>query len=141
MRESIMLFCIIMRAGNKSPAGASTRSTTHLAGYGSKSSRRTEVARGRCCKRPPQVGSSRLSAHEPRGPVARWWRGKAPEPHFVSESINCTQILLSEAKWSARPIETTALVRVAPEVVASRTATEPAAAQQKAGENFSQWPG
>lgn len=52
------------------------------------------------------------------GPAARWWEGTAPEWDLVSESLEGANLLLGEAKWSAKPFGPRALQRARRELAA-----------------------
>jgi AAA+ ATPase superfamily predicted ATPase len=52
------------------------------------------------------------------GPGARWWEATAPEWDLVSESLTGGELLLGEAKWSAKPFSARALLRARDELAA-----------------------
>jgi hypothetical protein len=61
---------------------------------------------------------SALDGAGPFGPARRWWRGAAPEWDVVSESLDRQQLLVGEAKWSARAVRRGQLERWAHSLLA-----------------------
>jgi uncharacterized protein len=59
-----------------------------------------------CRRQVPRLStSSGLAALGPWGPCRRWWHGEAAEWDLVSESEDGKRLLLGEAKWSRRALD------------------------------------
>lgn len=57
-----------------------------------------------CRQRLPLVGpNTPLGRRGPWGPASRWWKANEPEWDIVSECLDGKQLLVGDAKWSARP--------------------------------------
>lgn len=70
-----------------------------------------------CRTRLPSLrASTRAGRRGPWTAPSRWWSGSAPEWDIVSESADGSGILLGEAKWTHRPLDTAALARARHEI-------------------------
>ena len=63
-----------------------------------------------CRRKVPHVrAGSRLGRFGPWGPASRWWQGAMAEWDLVAESADGKRLVFGEVKWSARPMEASAI--------------------------------